>query len=187
MATRWYERMLGRGGFLRAVLVLVSGTAFAHAITALSLPILTRLYTPADFSTLAVFSSLLSIVAVAACLRFDIAIPIPGGDSQAFNLLTLAIGCSVAIAVVAGASVLLAPSWLPEVIGRLDLQPYLWLLPIGILTAGSYSALQNWFVREKDFSLIARSRVAQSAASAGTQIGMAGSALDPLVWYSAIC
>jgi O-antigen/teichoic acid export membrane protein len=127
-----------------------------------------------------VFSSLLSIVAVAACLRFDIAIPIPGGDSQAFNLLTLAIGCSVAIAVVAGASVLLAPSWLPEVIGRLDLQPYLWLLPIGILTAGSYSALQNWFVREKDFSLIARSRVAQSAASAGTQIGMAGFGAGPI-------
>ena len=71
MAMRWFERLVGQGGFLRAVLVLVGGTAFAHAITALALPILTRLYSPADFSTLAVFSSLLSIVAVAACFRFD--------------------------------------------------------------------------------------------------------------------
>ncbi len=180
MAMRWFERVAGQGGFLRAVLVLVGGTAFAHAITALALPILTRLYTPADFSILAVFSSLLSIVAVAACLRFDIAIPMPEGDSEAFNLLALAIGCSIAVSVVAGALVLLAPSWLPEIMGRLDLQPYLWLLPFGILLAGAYSALQNWFVREKEFSLIARSRVGQSAASAGTQIGMAGFGAGPI-------
>ena len=180
MAMRWFERVAGQGGFLRAVLVLVGGTAFAHAITALALPILTRLYTAADFSILAVFSSLLSIVAVAACLRFDIAIPMPGRDAEAFNLLALAIGCAIAVSVVAGALVLLAPSWLPEIMGRLDLQPYLWLLPFGILMAGTYSALQNWSVREKEFSLIARSRVAQSAASAGTQIGMAGFGAGPI-------
>lgn len=176
----WFDRVVGQSGFLRSVLVLVGGTAFAHVITALALPILTRLYTPADFSVLAVFSSLLSIVAVAACLRFDIAIPMPGRDSDAFNLLALAIGCAVAFSLVAGALVLLAPSWLPEIMGRLDLQPYLWLLPVGILLAGAYSALQNWFVREKEFSLIARSRVAQSAASAGTQIGMAGFGVGPI-------
>jgi O-antigen/teichoic acid export membrane protein len=173
MAMRWLERVAGQAGFLRAVLVLVGGTAIAHVITALALPILTRLYTPADFSIFAVFSSLLSIVAVAACLRFDIAIPISVRNSEAFNLLALAIGSAIAVSVVAGAFVLLVPSWLPEIMGRLDLQPYLWLLPFGILMAGTYSALQNWFVREKDFSLIARSRIAQSVASAGTQIGMA--------------
>lgn len=174
MLMRWYERVTGQGGFLHSVLVLVGGTAFAHAITALALPILTRLYTPADFSILAVFSGILSIVAVAACLRFDIAIPMPGRDAEAFNLLALAIGCAVVISLVTGALVLLGPSWLPEIIGRQDLIPYLWLLPIGIFLAGAYSALQNWFVREKSFSLIARTRVVQSASGAGTQIGMAG-------------
>lgn len=180
MAMHWFERVAGRGGFLRSVLVLVGGAAFAHAITALALPILTRLYAPADFSTLAVFSSLLSIGAVAACLRFDIAIPMPGRDSEAFNLLVLAIGSAAVVSVIAGVVVSLAPSWLPELMGRLDLQPYLWLLPIGILLAGAYSALQTWFVRDKEFSLIARSRVAQSTASAGTQIGMAGFGLGPI-------
>ncbi|WP_422911694.1 lipopolysaccharide biosynthesis protein [Pseudomonas sp. MAC6] len=180
MAISWFQRMIGQGGFVRSVLVLVSGAAFAHVITALALPILTRLYTPADFSLLAVFSSLLSIFAVVACLRFDIAIPMPGRDAQAFNLLALAMGCAVLVSLVAGVLLLLEPSWLPEIIGRLDLQPYLWLLPVGIFLAGAYSALQNWFVREKAFSLIAQSRVAQSAASAGTQVGMAGFGFGPI-------
>jgi O-antigen/teichoic acid export membrane protein len=89
---RWAA--LARNRLVRSVGVLVGGTAFAHAITAATLPIVTRLYTPADFSVLAVFASLLSIVSVAACLRFDVAIPIPEHDAEAVNLLALALGCT---------------------------------------------------------------------------------------------
>lgn len=145
----------------------------------MALPILTRLYSPADFNVLAVFSSLLSIVAVAACLRFDIAIPMPKGDGEAFNLLTLAIGCAVFVSLLSAAVVLVVPSGLAYMLGRLDVEPYLWLLPFGIFMAGAYSALQNWFVRERAFPLIARSRVIQSAASAGSQIGGAGFGVAP--------
>lgn len=178
--SKWINRLEARGGFLRSVLVLVSGTAFAHAITAMALPVLTRLYTPNDFSLLAVFSSLLSIISVAACLRLDIAIPMPERDSVAFDLLVLALGSTLVVSSVLGAIVLITPSWVAETIGRPELEPYLWLLPIGILLAGSYSTLQNWFIREKQFPLIARSRIVQSAASVGTQIGMAGLASAPI-------
>lgn len=180
MGFHWLDRLAKRGGFMRSVLVLVSGTAFANVITALALPILTRLYTPTDFSILAVFSSLLSIFAVAACLRFDVAIPMPERDPQAFGLLVLALGSTLTVSSLLGAIVFFAPSWAADMVGRADLEPYLWLLPLGILLAGAYSALQNWFVRGKQFPLIARSRVVQSAASAGTQIGMAGFASAPI-------
>ena len=73
--------------FVKATAVLVSGTALAHGITALSLPVLSRLYTPTDFSVLAVFSSILAIIAVAACLRFEIAIAIPQSEEEALGLL----------------------------------------------------------------------------------------------------
>lgn len=168
-----FDRLLRQGGFLRSALVLVSGAALAHVITAIALPILTRLYTPDDFSTLAVFTSISSILAVSACLRFDIAIPMPAQDEEAFNLLILAMGCLVIVSLLIGIGLLIAPFSLSELIGRLDLQPYLWLIPISIFLMGAYSALQNWFVRHKAFTLIARSRIAQSAACAGTQIGMA--------------
>lgn len=180
MMSKWINQLEARGGFLRSVLVLVSGTAFAHAITAMALPVLTRLYTPNDFSLLAVFSSLLSIISVAACLRLDIAIPMPERDSEAFDLLVLALGSTLVVSSVLGAIVLITPSWVAETIGRPEQEPYLWLLPIGILLAGSYSTLQNWFIREKQFPLIARSRIVQSAASVGTQIGMAGFASAPI-------
>lgn len=165
-----------RNSFIRSVGVLVGGTALAHGITALALPVLSRLYSPADFSALAVFTSLLSIISVAACLRFDVAVIIPHRDTDAANLLALALGCTLVVSLLVAVPVLLVPERIAGWLNQAKLHSYLWLLPVGVLLAASYSALQGWLVRKKEFGQIARSRVAQSAAAAGTQVsmGMAG-------------
>ena len=166
--------------FIRAVAVLIGGSAIAHGITAVALPVLTRLYTPADFSVLAVFSGILSVVSVAACLRFDIAVSIPEHDVDAVNLLALAVLCAGLFAAVALLVVILAPAWVTGILKQPRIEPYLVMLPVGIFLAGAYSALQMWFVRNRQFALIARSRVAQSAASAGTQVGLGALAITPI-------
>lgn len=165
---------------MRSVAVLVGGTALAHAITAMALPILTRLYSPTDFSLLAVFASILAVISVAACLRLDVAIALPSSNRQGFDLLVLALACAGGVTALCGAVVVFAPGWFAGIIGRPEIEPYLWMVPIGVLLAGTYSALQNWFVREKQFTLIARTRVVQSGISAGTQIGLANIATAPL-------
>ncbi len=156
---------------LRSVAILVGGTALGHGITAAALPLLSRLYSPADFSLLAVFSSLAAILSVAACLRFDIAIPLPQDDREAMDLLTMSLLSALLVSLGLLAFVLLAPNWIVTQLKLPALQPYLSLLPIAVLLASVYSALQMWFVRQKAFSLIARSRVMQSAASSAVQVG----------------
>lgn len=157
---------------MRAVMVLASGTALAHGLTAAALPVLSRLYTPADFGMLAVFSSVLLIIAVAACLRYDVAVAIPTRDDDALHLLVLAIAIALCISAVLTLPVVIAPAWISQWLSQPGLAPYLWLLPVGVLLAGAYSALQFWYVRQRRFTLLARTRVVQSASSAGTQIGL---------------
>lgn len=82
------NRLLPRASFARSVGVLAGGTAAAQAIGILVLPVVTRLYTPADFTVLAFYSSILGIVAGVACLRLDIAIPLTKSDGDAANLLS---------------------------------------------------------------------------------------------------
>lgn len=156
--------------FLRSVAVLVSGTALGHGITAAALPILSRLYTPADFSMLAVFNGLVSVLSVAICFRFDVAIALPDKDSEALGLLALATGIAAAMAAVLWALLLIDPQWVSSVLNQPGLSGFLWLVPLSALLAGVCSALQMWFVRKKSFPLIAKSRIAQSATGAGTQI-----------------
>lgn len=156
--------------FLRSVAVLVSGTALGHGITAAALPVLSRLYTPADFSLLAVFNGLVSVLSVAICFRFDVAIALPEKDAEALSLLALATGIAVALAAVLWALLLIDPQWISSVLNQPNLSELLWLVPLSALLAGICSSLQMWFVRKKNFPLIAKSRIAQSATGAGTQI-----------------
>lgn len=169
-----------RNGFLRAVMVLVGGTAVAHGITALCMPVLARLYSPADFGLLAVFSSFLAIIAVAACLRYELAIALPESDDDAFHLLVLSLLTCIALSLLLAVAVAAAPDALTRLLGQPQLRPYLWMAPLGLLLAGTYSALQFWHVRRKGFTLLARTRIAQSAASSGVQLGLGWAGISPL-------
>ncbi len=168
------------GGFVRSVGVLVGGSAVSQLIMALSLPVATRLYTPEDFAVLALFTSIVSIVSVAACLRFDIAVPIPEGDGEAVNVLALALFFAAALSLAFAIPALAAPTVVADALGRPQIAGYLWLLPIAIFLAASYSALQFWSVRQKAFRPIAITRIAQSSAAAGTQIGLGFATSGPL-------
>jgi len=162
-------------------MVLVSGTALAHGLSAAALPVLSRLYTPSDFGLLAVFASVLSVVAVASGLRYELAVPLPEQDEDAVHLLAVAIGCALGLSSLLALPALLAPAWIAKQLGQPALASYMWLLPLGVFLAGAYSALQLWFVRQKGFTLIARTRIAQSAFSVGTQVGLGlWAAIGPL-------
>lgn len=168
-----------RSHFVRSVLVLVGGTALGHLVTALALPIATRLYSPVDFSVLAVFSSTVAIISVAAALRFDIAVAVAESDLDAVKLLILALTCAFAVAVAVGLVVVILPESLLRDAGLLPIESYLWLLPVGIFLAAAYSAFQGWFIRNSSFGLIARSRVTQSASMAAAQIGLGVGGIAP--------
>ena len=172
------NRLLPRASFARSVGVLAGGTAAAQALGVLALPVITRLYTPADFSVLAVYVSILGIVAGVACLRLDIAIPLPERDEDAANLLAVALLCSTAMAFLAALSVWWFPEHIVNASGQPGLRSFLWMIPLGIWLASAYSAIQFWATRKKRFTAIARTRVGQTAGSSITKL--AGGLLNAL-------
>lgn len=178
-ALAWLTRKFGRaakGEFVRAVGLLAGGTVLAQALMVLSLPALTRIYEPSEFGLLAVYMSTLAIISVVACLRLEIAIPLPEDDADAFILLGIALRSATFVAL----SLTVVVVWIPQRVsgwlGQPAIAPYLWLLPIGVLLSSYYSALQYWASRKKQFARIAKTRVTQSLAGVGAQVslGLAG-------------
>lgn len=165
---------------VRSIGVLVGGTATAHAITALAMPVSSRLYSPEDFSAAAVFAGLVAILSVAACLRFDLAIALPESDEEAADLLALAVLFAVLAASVTAIALLVIPAAWLELLGEPAVVPWLWLVPLGVLVGGAYLALQMWFVRRSGFRAIAVSRIAQSSSAAAAQLGLGFARLTPL-------
>lgn len=151
--------------------ILAIGTAVAQAIPIIALPFLTRIFTPDDFNLLAAYASVLGLLSVAACLRFNLAIPLPKNDTTAWHLLLLSFGSGGLVTLLITMAVTLAPKTIVELIKQPALETYLWLLPFGIFFVAAYDALQYWASRQRRFSLIARTRVTRAIGGTGAQLG----------------
>ena len=162
--------VLPRGRFARSVAILVGGTALGQVIAVLASPILTRLYKPEDFGVLAVYSSILGILSVIASLRYEVAIPLPENDEDAANLLALSLGIVVLISLLISLGAWLLGEHVVQWLNAPGLQPYLWLLPVGMLLVGSYQVFNYWAVRRQAFGAIARTKLYQGLGAALTQV-----------------
>ena len=169
-----------RPGFVRSAGILVGGTAIAQLLMLLILPVLTRLYTPDDFSALAVYVAILGIISAAACLRLEIAIPLPHRDEDAANLLALALCSSAAVAGLSALIVAVFQGQIISLIAQPPLAHYLWLLPLGIWLSSSYAALQFWATRKKRFAIVSKTRIGQSFGGASAQVGLGLAGVTPL-------
>lgn len=166
-----------QAGFLRSVAMLVGGTAAAQVIWFAATPVLTRLYSAADFSVFGAFVALMSMWSIAACLGYDNAVVVPEADDDAASVLGLSLLLSAATALIGMAALLL----IQETSGRAlaSLGGYAWMLPPVVFLASSFSAVQFWASRRKQFGSIARVRVAQATGGVATQVGMGLGSLSP--------
>jgi len=160
-----------KSSFVKRVGVLVGGTAIAQLVAISALPILTRLYTPESFSALAVYSSVLAMLSVVACLRFEIAIPLPHSDRTAASLCVLSMFSVIITSLIVGLFVIVIPEVFNFVTGN-KISQHLWLIPLGVLAVGMYNALQYWCTRKKKFGLISKTRITQSISGTSVKVGV---------------
>jgi O-antigen/teichoic acid export membrane protein len=166
----------------RAVSLLASSTMAGQALLLVLSPVLTRIYSPADFGALAVFSAVTSVVTTVASLRWELAVPLASDDEQGLDLMVLG-GVSIAVVSLL-AAVLLLPfgGLLVSTTETPELQPFLWCIPLAILGGGIYQLLTYWVLRTRTFGVIASSSLARSGAQGAGQLafgfgGMGGGGL----------
>lgn len=135
-----FLRVLPKGGFARGVSVLAGGTAGAQILLLLAAPLLTRLYTPEDYGLLAVHGSLLAIIGVVASLRYELAIPLPEENQEAANVVVLCLLLLVVTSLLTAVLVFFFADPIASLLGVPKLATYFWLLPVGGLIIGAYSA-----------------------------------------------
>ncbi|MFK3844664.1 oligosaccharide flippase family protein [Stenotrophomonas sp. NPDC078853] len=160
---------------------LILGSAAAKAIGLAVMPVLTRLYDPADFGRLSLYVSVTTIIGSVLTLRYVVALPIPTSAFRARALLLLntilIVGMTAAMLLIS--LVLLKTGASDLLLGRLDgfWTHYWWLVPIGGAGFASYELLTMWATREKQYSAISRSQVWQTIS--GTVFKVAGGFYAP--------
>jgi O-antigen/teichoic acid export membrane protein len=186
-ALPWSRPGLGassRGGgpstFRLKVLKVAGGTATAQGLLILASPVLTRLYSPADFGVLVVYVAILACTVIVASLRYEYALPVPQDDHEAVELLAV---CLLLVAFNTSMASLALYAFRDRILAWMDapgLAPYLWLVPVSILGAGCYQVFNCWAIRKGGYGRIARTKVTQSVTQLAVQVGVGTLVKGPL-------
>lgn len=158
--------------FVRNVAVLVSGTSIAQALIVLASPILSRLYDPDAFGTLAVIIGLAAPLAQMGSLKYDHAIVMVKRSEEAANLAILSLGLLISIALITAAAILGARDWIAEALDSPGAAPLLLFVPGFVLVVGLSNVLIAWANRERSYRSIAAADLSRSASMLLVQISL---------------
>lgn len=163
------DRLSG-SAFTRNVSVLLISTVIGQAAGVLLSPLLTRIFSPEEFGMLSVFSSILFTFGGAACLRYEIAIPLAQNETDGANLIA-ATGLALLLCTIA---MTLACWLLPtSVLGGLDggsATSLRLLLPVGLFVFGLFTLLLYAATWAQNFNILARARISQGIGGPLSQI-----------------
>lgn len=166
---------LPRGSGKRAVAVVAFGSIVGQASALLASPLLTRIYGPAEFGLLAVYSGILTISVGFAGLRYEQAIPIAESELEARVLAMIA---AVITAVMAPLIGFFGNAYASNVASVAI--PWMVLIPVGFTALGFYQILSLVAVRHRQYALVARTRAAQGLSMTLVQLGLGVLGVGPV-------
>jgi O-antigen/teichoic acid export membrane protein len=149
----------------------------APAIGLLTAPILTRLYSPAEFGVLGTFAAIMAAALSVVNLRYEVAIPLPPRDEEAYSLSRCLVKICLATSIcLTGLFVLLAPRLFDDQMVR-NLMPQIWWLPLALFFGGALQVLTNFAIRRGAFGELAKARLVQALIGPAVQIGLGAAGL----------
>jgi O-antigen/teichoic acid export membrane protein len=154
----------------RGMRTLLWGTGGAKLLAVASIPIITRLYSPEDYSVLALYISFVIIGSSILTLRYTQAIPLPKTDGVAINLLVLCVKLVLALGFVLGCILFFYAESLFRVFSVEELTPWWGLVAIGFIGTALYEVLTLWATRKGEFKALAYSQFFQSLSGTSVKI-----------------
>lgn len=150
-----------RSSFAKKIAWIAGGTAFAQAMNIIFLPIITRLYPPEQYGILTVYSAALALLAIAASLDYQKAIPIAEDEEKAIILLTLSMIVLLIFSCILTIMLYLWGDTMLVMLGNEALLKYKYLVPVGVFFTGSYNIVLQWALRLRDYKAIAQTQISQ--------------------------
>ena len=171
------------------VVNVMTGVGLAQVVNVGVYPILTRIYNPDDFGTLALITSLAFPLSVAAGLGYEPAIVLPKSRGEARSLLTICQIFTLLSIIVLFVMIVPLRKPLSEWLKAPELLTLALWFPLATAFLSLNRIYDHWLARERRFPLMAVSKVTGASAGALTKIlvGLAthGAAVALLIGFMA--
>ena len=159
MTSVYYK--ITKSGFIQNVALLSGASVLAQLINIVSMPILSRLYSPDDFGVLSLFSAVLGLLSTVSGFRYCLVLPLVRREIYIHSIVWLSVLLQVAFVLIITFTAFAFGDCLVGTRYAV-LYPYKYLVPVGVLAVGIYGMSVQWAIREKSFSLIAKTKLTQT-------------------------
>jgi O-antigen/teichoic acid export membrane protein len=154
--------------FIQNIFILLPGTFIGIIIPLATLPVLTRLLSPDNLGIFATYMAYVGILGVLSAGRLDMALILPRKDKDALGLLIIGLVLSFIIVLLLYLVIFILYKILPTF--EFLFESWYYFVPIGMFLYVSYLMLISWHNRKKNYKLISKSRIIQSASISFAQI-----------------
>ena len=168
-----------KNNFARNIVLLSSASVLAQLINITSMPLLSRLYSPEDFGVLSLFSSVLGLLSTISGFRYYLVLPLARRERYVHSIVWLSVLLQFSFMLIIIFTVFIGGRYLADTRYAV-LYPYRYLVPGGVFAISIYGMSVQWVIREKSFSLIAKTKLTQTLIAFLVKIAGAYAGLRPL-------
>lgn len=154
---------------------LISGAVLAQIIGIAVTPIVTRLYSPSEYASMALFVSIVTITVSVSSGRYDTAVPLPPesgrGEQEALRLVLLAMTTVLATSI-AGALVIVLSEVLAVNPWKEQLGPWVYALPLAAFLVAFNQILFQYANRKREYRRLSTITPASKIVTSALQVGL---------------
>lgn len=166
-----FSRHLPSGRIARSIITLASGTAMSQAITVCAMPIVTRLYVPAQMGVISLFLAFFGFWSPALSLRYEYALLNARDDAESHIINRLAVICVTGMSILAMPALAVMHRFNVLGFGLLPWWSSFAAMPI-LFGYGQFMVCRAWGLRAGVVRDITISTITRSVANVVTRIGL---------------
>lgn len=164
--------MLPKSEFGKNVLKVMTGTSLGQVIPLLVAPVLTRIYSPAEFGAYYLLGALIAILVPTSTGRYELAILIPKRQEAAFHLVLGSGLLTVLFSLLLLVLIWIFEGPLVQFLGTENIRSWLYFVPLAVWIQGWQNTLMVWHNRHKRFTQLTVSKLLMTGFNAAGRVAL---------------
>ena len=148
-----------KSDFLKHTITLLSGNIVSQAIAFAIYPLLARMYSAVDFGTLAIFTSIFSLLRIASTGRYDFAIVMSESEQESNALFRLSIGINLLFSLGVLLIIVIGKIYFPLFSYFQKLGWFVYLVPLMVFLTGFCLSACYYLNKQKQYKTMAKADI----------------------------
>lgn len=159
-----------KSGLIKDILTLFTGNAIAFLAPVMLYPVLSRVFTPADYAVFGLYSSIFAFLEIASAGRYDFAIVMPRRSDDAINLVAGGFLISIFYSLFIFGIILILGDLIALKLNNVFLTNWLLWMPLGLFFISVSKLCNAWLIRAKKFKSASVNKAGHKIAEGSAQM-----------------